>query len=48
MPGERTLLSTLATVTADMARDEVRPPAIVVVGDVVAIANPDRYEVKRE
>jgi len=45
MPGERTLLSTLATVTADMARDEVRPPAIVVVGDVVAVANPEHYEV---
>ena len=43
MPGERTLLSTLGDVEADMTREAVRPPAIVVVGDVVAVANPDRY-----
>ena len=43
MPGERTLLSTLGSVGDDMARDGVRPPAIVVIGDVVAVANPDRY-----
>jgi uroporphyrin-III C-methyltransferase / precorrin-2 dehydrogenase / sirohydrochlorin ferrochelatase len=44
MPGERTLLSTLATVHEDMTRESVRPPAIVVVGDVVAVANPARYD----
>jgi uroporphyrin-III C-methyltransferase/precorrin-2 dehydrogenase/sirohydrochlorin ferrochelatase len=43
MPGERTLLSTLGSVEEDMTREAVRPPAIVVVGDVVAVANPDRY-----
>jgi uroporphyrin-III C-methyltransferase/precorrin-2 dehydrogenase/sirohydrochlorin ferrochelatase len=43
MPGERTLLSTLGDVEADMAREAVRPPAIVVVGEVVAVANPNRY-----
>ena len=43
MPGERTLLSTLASVGEDMAREAVRPPAIVVVGAVVAVANPERY-----
>lgn len=43
MPGERTLLSTLDDVAADMEREQVRPPAIVVVGDVVAVANPHRY-----
>jgi len=43
MPGERTLLSSLATVAQDLEREQVRPPAIVVVGDVVAVANPDRY-----
>jgi uroporphyrin-III C-methyltransferase / precorrin-2 dehydrogenase / sirohydrochlorin ferrochelatase len=43
MPGERTLLSTLVSVGADMAREAVRPPAIVVVGEVVAVARPDRY-----
>jgi uroporphyrin-III C-methyltransferase/precorrin-2 dehydrogenase/sirohydrochlorin ferrochelatase len=43
MPGERTLLSALGTVADDMRREAVRPPAIVVVGEVVAVANPDRY-----
>jgi uroporphyrin-III C-methyltransferase / precorrin-2 dehydrogenase / sirohydrochlorin ferrochelatase len=43
MPGERTLLSTLGAVAEDMDRAGVRPPAIVVVGRVVAVANPDRY-----
>ena len=43
MPGERTLLSTLGTVADDMAAAEVRPPAIVVVGDVVSVANPGRF-----
>jgi len=43
MPGERTVLSTLGSVAADVERAGVRPPAIVVVGDVVAVAHPDRY-----
>lgn len=43
MPGERTVLSTLETVAADVEREDVRPPAIVVVGDVVAVGNPERY-----
>jgi uroporphyrin-III C-methyltransferase/precorrin-2 dehydrogenase/sirohydrochlorin ferrochelatase len=43
MPGERTVLSTLGTVAADIEREQVRPPAIVVIGDVVAVANPDGY-----
>ena len=43
MPGERTLLSTLGSVGDDIAREGVRPPAIVVIGNVVAVANPDRY-----
>ena len=38
MPGERTLVSTLDKVADDMAREQVRPPAIVVIGEVVAIA----------
>jgi uroporphyrin-III C-methyltransferase / precorrin-2 dehydrogenase / sirohydrochlorin ferrochelatase len=40
MPGERTLVSTLDTVAEDMAAADVRPPAIVVIGDVVAVARP--------
>ena len=43
MPGERTVLSTLETVAEDVVREDVRPPAIVVVGEVVAVANPERY-----
>jgi len=43
MPGERTLLSTLGSVADDVAREGLRPPAIVVIGDVVAVARPDRY-----
>ncbi len=43
MPGERTLLSTLGEVAADLVAEGLRPPAIVVVGDVVAVANPERY-----
>ncbi len=43
MPGERVLLSTLGAVAEDVERERMRPPAIVVVGDVVAVANPERY-----
>ncbi|MGZ4428411.1 MAG: uroporphyrinogen-III C-methyltransferase, partial [Nocardioidaceae bacterium] len=43
MPGERTLLSRLGTAAADIEREQVRPPAIVVIGNVVAVAHPDRY-----
>jgi uroporphyrin-III C-methyltransferase/precorrin-2 dehydrogenase/sirohydrochlorin ferrochelatase len=43
MPGERTVWSTLAEVAADVVREDVRPPAIVVVGEVVAVGNPGRY-----
>jgi uroporphyrin-III C-methyltransferase / precorrin-2 dehydrogenase / sirohydrochlorin ferrochelatase len=43
MPGERTVLSTLGTTAEDIERQGVRPPAIVVIGDVVTVARPDRY-----
>ena len=43
MPTQRTLWSTLADVAEDLDRSEMRPPAVVVVGDVVAVANPARY-----
>ena len=43
MPGERTVLSTLGTLEADIEREQVRPPAIIVVGDVVAVARPGHY-----
>jgi uroporphyrin-III C-methyltransferase/precorrin-2 dehydrogenase/sirohydrochlorin ferrochelatase len=43
MPGERTILSTLADLGADLDRFGVRPPAIIVVGTVVAVAHPEFY-----
>lgn len=43
MPGERTVLSTLGDLADDLAAEAVRPPAIIVVGDVVAVAHPERY-----
>ncbi|MGH3366377.1 MAG: uroporphyrinogen-III C-methyltransferase [Nocardioidaceae bacterium] len=38
LPGERTLMSTLRQVPADAARSGLRPPAVVVLGDVVGLA----------
>jgi uroporphyrin-III C-methyltransferase/precorrin-2 dehydrogenase/sirohydrochlorin ferrochelatase len=43
MPGERTVLATLGTLAARLAEEEVRPPAIIVVGDVVAVAHPAHF-----
>jgi uroporphyrin-III C-methyltransferase/precorrin-2 dehydrogenase/sirohydrochlorin ferrochelatase len=43
MPGQRTVLSTLSEVAGDLEREVVQPPAVVVIGDVVAVARPDRY-----
>jgi uroporphyrin-III C-methyltransferase / precorrin-2 dehydrogenase / sirohydrochlorin ferrochelatase len=43
MPGEQKVLSTLGTLGADIADQGVRPPAIIVIGQVVAVAHPERY-----
>ncbi|CAN5296234.1 uroporphyrinogen-III C-methyltransferase [soil metagenome] len=43
MPGERTVLSTLEELTHDLSTQDVRPPAIIVIGGVVAVAYPARY-----
>jgi uroporphyrin-III C-methyltransferase/precorrin-2 dehydrogenase/sirohydrochlorin ferrochelatase len=43
MPGERTVLSTLGGLAGDLAAHGVRPPAIIVVGDVVAVAHPQHF-----
>jgi uroporphyrin-III C-methyltransferase / precorrin-2 dehydrogenase / sirohydrochlorin ferrochelatase len=43
MPAERTVLSTLGDLSATLHEAQVRPPAIIVVGDVVALAHPDFY-----
>ncbi|MDQ4053757.1 MAG: uroporphyrinogen-III C-methyltransferase [Actinomycetota bacterium] len=43
MPGERTVLSTLGSLAADLESAAVAPPAIIVVGEVVAVAHPERF-----
>lgn len=43
MPTQRTVWSTLGDVAPDIERQRVRPPAVVVIGGVVAVANPSRY-----
>ena len=43
MPGERTVLATLATLEAELEAARVRPPAIIVVGGVVAVAHPAAF-----
>jgi uroporphyrin-III C-methyltransferase/precorrin-2 dehydrogenase/sirohydrochlorin ferrochelatase len=43
MPTQRTVWSTLEQVAEDLETQFIRPPAIVVVGEVVAVANPSRY-----
>jgi uroporphyrin-III C-methyltransferase/precorrin-2 dehydrogenase/sirohydrochlorin ferrochelatase len=43
MATQRTLWTTLGEVGEDLPASDVRPPAIVVVGGVVAVANPERY-----
>ncbi len=43
MPTERTVLSTLGSLAADLRAAEVKPPAIIVVGDVVAVAHPQHF-----
>jgi uroporphyrin-III C-methyltransferase/precorrin-2 dehydrogenase/sirohydrochlorin ferrochelatase len=43
MPTERTVLSTLGTLADDLAAHRVVPPAIIVVGEVVAVARPAHY-----
>jgi len=43
MPTERTVLATLGTLGARLAEEAVKPPAIIVVGDVVRVAYPDAF-----
>lgn len=43
LPGERRLLSTLGEVAADVQREGIRPPAVVVVGPVVGLAEDLRH-----
>jgi uroporphyrin-III C-methyltransferase/precorrin-2 dehydrogenase/sirohydrochlorin ferrochelatase len=48
MPTERTVLSTLGSLADDLLAHEVVPPAIIVVGDVVAVARPAHYADHRQ
>ncbi|MDQ4086388.1 MAG: uroporphyrinogen-III C-methyltransferase [Actinomycetota bacterium] len=44
MPGERTVYSTLQKVADEVAQQGIRPPAVVVIGDVVRVAREARGE----
>lgn len=43
MPTERTVLASLSTLAARIREEAVRPPAIIVVGEVVRVAHPDVF-----
>jgi len=43
MPTQRTVLATLATLAERLGAEAVKPPAIIVIGDVVAVAHPDAF-----
>ena len=43
MPDERTVFATLGTLGEQIVESGVRPPAIIVIGDVVAVARPDVF-----
>ncbi len=43
MPTQRTVLATLGTLAERLVEESVKPPAIIVIGDVVAVAHPDAF-----
>ena len=43
MPTQRTVLATLEGLTEALEREAVKPPAIIVVGEVVAVAHPEVF-----
>jgi uroporphyrin-III C-methyltransferase/precorrin-2 dehydrogenase/sirohydrochlorin ferrochelatase len=43
MPGQRTVLATLGTLASSLVDNAVRPPAIIVVGEVVRVAHPAHF-----
>jgi uroporphyrin-III C-methyltransferase/precorrin-2 dehydrogenase/sirohydrochlorin ferrochelatase len=43
MPTQRTVLATLSTLGATVATEQVQPPAIIVIGEVVRVAFPDAF-----
>lgn len=44
MPTQRTVLATLGTLAARLAEEDVKPPAIIVIGEVVAVAHPEAFD----
>ncbi|WP_127480977.1 uroporphyrinogen-III C-methyltransferase [Nocardioides pantholopis] len=48
MPGERTVLCTLGTLAEVLETEAVKPPAIIVVGEVVAVAHPEHFGERTE
>jgi uroporphyrin-III C-methyltransferase/precorrin-2 dehydrogenase/sirohydrochlorin ferrochelatase len=43
MPNERTVLSTLGSLADDLDRHAVTAPAVIVIGEVVRVAHPERF-----
>jgi uroporphyrin-III C-methyltransferase/precorrin-2 dehydrogenase/sirohydrochlorin ferrochelatase len=43
MPTERTVLTTLGDLAETIVSERVQPPAIIVIGEVVAVAHPERF-----
>jgi uroporphyrin-III C-methyltransferase/precorrin-2 dehydrogenase/sirohydrochlorin ferrochelatase len=43
MPTERTVLATLGALAKVLEAEDVRPPAIIVVGEVVRVAHPHSF-----
>jgi uroporphyrin-III C-methyltransferase/precorrin-2 dehydrogenase/sirohydrochlorin ferrochelatase len=48
MPAERTVFATLGTLGEVIAAEVVRPPAIIVVGEVVRVAHPDAFPLRSQ
>lgn len=44
MPTQRTVLATLGTLADRLVEESVKPPAIIVIGEVVAVAHPDAFQ----
>ena len=43
MPTERTVLATLGTLAERLVEESVKPPAIIVIGEVVRVAHPEAF-----
>ena len=43
MPAERTVLATLGSLADELVAADVQPPAIIVIGPVVAVAHPEHF-----